>query len=91
VARLTKEAIEVQSRNQVRISETIEAVGTSFETIQSALEEQSSACMQATSFIQRSGEHTDANESVARRLAEVVRDLLQQAESMREDVRRFNA
>ena len=91
VARLTKEAIEVQARDAVHIKETIEAVGTSFDTIRSALEEQSSACMQATNFIERSGEHTDANEDLARRLAEVVSDLLQQAESMRDDVRRLNA
>jgi len=90
VARLTKEAIEVQGRDAAHIGETIEAVGTSFDTIRIALEEQSSACIQATSFIERSGEHTDSNDGVARRLAEVVRDLLQQAESMREDVRRFN-
>jgi methyl-accepting chemotaxis protein len=91
VARLTKEAIEVQGRDTVKINETIEAVGTSFETIRSALEEQSSACMQATSFIERSSEHTDANEGLARKLADVVRDLLQQAESMRDDVRRLNS
>jgi methyl-accepting chemotaxis protein len=67
----------------------VEGVREAVERINAALQEQSAACRSAAEFLGEVHERTLSNEESAVRLDEVTRSLLDQAETLREDVRRF--
>ena len=57
--------------------------------INSALQEQSASCRSAVEFLEAVHARTRANESSSQRLDQVAKDLVHQAEALRQDVRRF--
>ena len=59
------------------------------EQINSALQEQSAACRSAVELLEGIHTRTRSNEQSAGRLDRVTKDLVQQAETLREDVERF--
>ncbi len=89
VALQVRGTTEEQARGSVRIRESVEGVREAVEKINAALQEQSQACAAAAAFLEevqgRSGTHDEATRTVE----EVSRDLLAQAEDLREEVRRF--
>jgi methyl-accepting chemotaxis protein len=89
VARQVSVATEEQARSAARIGENIETVRGTVEQINRALQEQSAACRQAADFLESVNARTSTNEESAWRMGEAMRDLLRQAELLREDVRRF--
>jgi methyl-accepting chemotaxis protein len=89
VARQVRSAIEVQSRGTVRIGENIETVQRTVEAINTALQQQSKACLEAAQSIESATKHTSENDALAAQMGEAARELLAQAELLREDVRRF--
>ncbi len=89
VARQVSGATGQQAQSAARIGENIETVRRAVEEINRVLQEQSGACRQATELLETVSERTGSNEEAARRLEEVMRELLRQAEALREEVRRF--
>ncbi len=81
--------IDEQSRGSGRIRESVEGVRTAVEQIGEALREQSAACRSAVELLEAMNERTRSNEDSSRRLDQVARDLVAQAETLRCDVRRF--
>ena len=59
------------------------------EQIHGALQEQSAACRSAVEFLEAMHQRTRSNEESSQRLDRVAKDLVAQAEGLREDVRRF--
>jgi len=57
--------------------------------IHAALQEQSEECRHAVSFLEEVYERTRSNEESSRRMSEATQSLQQQADALREDVRRF--
>lgn len=89
VAQQVRATTEEQARGSGRIRESIESVRATVEQINGSLQEQSAACRQAVQFLERVYERTRSNEESARRMGGAMRDLLKQAEILREDVKRF--
>ena len=59
------------------------------ERINAALQEQSAACRAAVEFLEEVSSRTRSHEDSARRMDDTTKDLLRQAEALREDVQRF--
>jgi methyl-accepting chemotaxis protein len=89
VAQQTHRTTEEQARGAGRIRDSIESVREAVDKIHAALQEQSEACRLAVSFLERVYERTRSNEESSRRMSEVTQGLQQQADALREDVRRF--
>ncbi len=89
VAQQVRATTEEQARGSGRIRESIESVRETVEQINGSLQEQSAASRQAVQFLERVYERTRSNEESARRMGSAMRDLLKQAEILREDVKRF--
>ena len=89
VAHQTHRTTEEQARGAGRIRDSIERVRESVEEIHAALQEQSEECRHAVSFLEQIYERTRSNEESSRRMSEATQGLQQQADALREDVRRF--
>jgi len=89
VAQQTHRTTEEQSRGAMRIRESMESVRDAVDQIYAALQEQTGACRQAVSFLEQVFERTRSNEESTQMLGGASRVLQEQAEALREDVRRF--
>jgi len=89
VAQQTHRTTEEQARGAGRIRDSIESVTEAVDKIHAALQEQSVECRHAVSFLEEVYERTRSNEESSRRMSEATQRLQQQAEALREDVRRF--
>jgi methyl-accepting chemotaxis protein len=89
VAQQTHRTTEEQARGAGRIRESIESVTEAVDKIHAALQEQSEECRQAVSFLEEIYERTRSNEESSLRMREATLSLQQQADTLREDVRRF--
>ncbi len=89
VAQQVTRTTEEQSRGFSRIRESVEGVREAVESINLSLQDQSSACSQVAGFLEQVFEGTRSNEEAAQRMGVSMRDLLEQAETLREDVARF--
>ncbi len=89
VAQQVRRTTEEQARGFGRIRESVEGVRLAVEHINSSLQEQSNACNQVAGFLDQVFERTRSNEEAGQRMGEAMRGLLSQAESLREDVAKF--
>jgi len=89
VAQQVRGTTEEQARGSGRIRESVEGVREAVERINRALQEQSAACRSAVEFLEAVYARTRSNEESSRRLDEVAKSLLHQAEALRQDVQRF--
>jgi methyl-accepting chemotaxis protein len=89
VALQTQRTTEEQARGAGRFRDSIESVREAVEKIHAALQEQSEECRHAVSFLEQIYERTRSNEDSSRRMSEATKGLQQQADALREDVRRF--
>jgi len=89
VALQVRGTTEEQSRGSVRIRESVEGVREAVERINSALQEQSLACSAAADFLEEVRGRGTTHEEATRTVEGVARELLAQAEELREEVRRF--
>jgi methyl-accepting chemotaxis protein len=89
VAQQVRRTTEEQSRGFSRIRESVEGVREAVERINTSLQEQSNACSQVASFLEQVFDGTRSNEEAAQRMGTSMRDLLRQAEALREDVAKF--
>lgn len=89
VAQQVRRTTEEQSRGFSRIRESVEGVREAVENIDGSLQEQSTACSQVASFLEQVFDGTRSNEEAAQRMGTSMRDLLEQAEALREDVAKF--
>ena len=89
VAHQTHRTTEEQARGAARIRDSIESVREAVDKIHAALQEQSEECLHAVSFLEQIYERTRSNEESSRRMREATQSLQQQADALREDVRRF--
>ncbi len=89
VAQQVRRTTEEQSRGFGRIRESVEGVRDAVEQINSSLQEQSSACSQVAEVLEEVVDRTRGNEQAARGMADAVESLIRQAETLREDVARF--
>ena len=72
-----------------RIRDNVEAVRSAVESIDKSLQEQSQVCHEIARFLEMVSERTRSNESSVQSMGEATRGLVGQAETLREDVRRF--
>jgi methyl-accepting chemotaxis protein len=89
VAQQVRRTTEEQSRGFGRIRENVEGVREAVEQINESLQGQSVACAQVAQFLEQVFERTRGNEASAQRMEGAMRDLLSQAEVLREDVTKF--
>jgi methyl-accepting chemotaxis protein len=89
VALQVRGTTEEQSHGSVRIRESVEGVREAVERINSALQEQSLACSAAADFLEEVRGRGTTHEEATRTVEGVARELLAQAEELREEVRRF--
>jgi methyl-accepting chemotaxis protein len=89
VASQVRGTTEEQARGSGRIRESVESVREAVEQINESLQEQSTACRSAVEFLEAVYTRTRSNEESSQRLDKVVHDLVRQAETLREDVQRF--
>ena len=89
VALQVRGTTEEQSRGSIRIRESVEGVRDAVERINSALQEQSLACSAAADFLEEVRGRGTTHEEATRTVEGVARELLAQAEELREEVRRF--
>jgi methyl-accepting chemotaxis protein len=89
VALQVRGTTEEQARGSVRIRESVEGVRDAVERINSALQEQSQACSAAADFLEEVRGRGTTHEEATRTVAGVARELLEQAEELRGEVRRF--
>ena len=89
VAQQVRGTTEEQARGSGRIRESIEGVREAVEQINSSLQEQSASCSSAVKLLEGIHTRTRENEQSASRLDQVTKDLVLQAETLREDVQRF--
>jgi methyl-accepting chemotaxis protein len=89
VALQVRGTTEEQSRGSIRIRESVEGVREAVERINSALQEQSQACSAAADFLEEVRGRGTTHEEATRTVEGVARELLAQAEELREEVRRF--
>jgi methyl-accepting chemotaxis protein len=89
VALQVRGTTEEQARGSVRIRESVEGVRESVEKINSALQEQSQACSAAAEFLEEVRGRGATHEEATRTVEGVARELLAQAEELRQEVRRF--
>jgi methyl-accepting chemotaxis protein len=67
----------------------VESVREAVEQIHRSLQEQSAACREAATNLERVYERTRTNDESARRMGEAMQGLVRQAEELREGVQRF--
>jgi methyl-accepting chemotaxis protein len=89
VAQQVRRTTEEQSRGFARIRESVEGVRDAVEQINGSLQQQSSACSQVAEFLEQVVARSRGNARAAQGLGEAVQLLTRQAESLREDVARF--
>jgi methyl-accepting chemotaxis protein len=89
VAQQVRGTTEEQARGSGRIRESIENVRSAVEQINSAIQEQSLACSAAVEFLEEVRTRTRANESSMQAMDAVTKELLRQAEGLRDEVGRF--
>jgi methyl-accepting chemotaxis protein len=89
VAQQTQRTTEEQARGAGRFRDSIESVREAVDKIHAALQEQSEECRHVVSFLEQVYERTRANEDSSRRMSEATQGLQQQADALREHVRRF--
>ncbi len=89
VAHQTDRTTEEQARGTRRIRDSIESVRDAVDKIHAALQGQSEECRHAVSFLEQVYERTRANEDVSSLMSQATRGLEQQAEALREAIRRF--
>jgi methyl-accepting chemotaxis protein len=89
VAQQVRGTTQEQARGSGRIRESVEGVREAVERINEGLQEQSAACRSAVEFLEAMHARTRSNEESARRVDQVARDLVHQAETLRNDVQRF--
>ncbi|MDH3519138.1 MAG: methyl-accepting chemotaxis protein, partial [Myxococcales bacterium] len=89
VAQQVRATTEEQARGANRISESVEGVRSAVEQINGALQEQSLACSAAVEFLEEVRGRTRANEESMQAMNLVTKELLHQAETLRNEVRRF--
>ena len=89
VALQVRGTTEEQARGSVRIRESVEGVRQAVERINGALQEQSHACRAAVECLEEVRGRSETHEGATRQVEEVARELLVQAEALREQVRRF--
>jgi methyl-accepting chemotaxis protein len=80
---------EEQARGSGRIGEGVETVREALEQINESLQEQSASCRSAVEFLEAMHGRTRTGEETAQKFGGVAKDLLENAESLREDVARF--
>ncbi len=78
-----------QARGSGRIRESIEGVRNATETINTALRGEGQSAQAVSGFLEELASKGESNEESARRMQEVTRQLLAQAEALRENVERF--
>jgi methyl-accepting chemotaxis protein len=78
-----------QARGATQIRESMERVRDAVERIHASLRQQTEACRRAVSFLEQIHERTRSNEDATRRMSDATLILKTQAESLRQDVRRF--
>lgn len=89
VAQQVRSTTEEQARGSGRIRESIEGVRSVVEQINGALQEQSLACSAAVEFLEEVRTRTRANEESMQAMDVVTKELLRQAEGLRNEVGRF--
>jgi methyl-accepting chemotaxis protein len=89
VAQQVRGTTEEQARGSGRIRESVEGVREAVERINAALQEQSAACRAAVEFLEEVSSRTRSHEDSGRRMDATTKDLLRQAEALRQDVQRF--
>ena len=86
VAKQVRHTTEEQARGFGRIRESVEGVREAVETINRSLKEQTGACSKVASFLDQVSERTRSNEEGAQSMGESTRNLLAQAETLRESI-----
>jgi methyl-accepting chemotaxis protein len=89
VAQQVRGTTEEQARGSSRIRESIEGVRDAVDTINSALQEQSAACRTAVEFLGDVYIRTQSNEQSVIRMEHATKGLLEQTETLRSDLERF--
>jgi methyl-accepting chemotaxis protein len=89
VSQQVRGTTEEQARGSSRIRESIENVRSAVEQINVAIQEQSLACSAAVEFLEEVRTRTRANESSMKAMDAVTKELLRQAEGLRNEVGRF--
>lgn len=89
VAQQVRGTTEEQARGSGRIRESVDGVRDAVEQINNSLQEQSVACRSVVEFLEEVSSRTQSNEVSARRMDEVTKGLLKEAEGLHEDVHRF--
>jgi methyl-accepting chemotaxis protein len=89
VAHQVRGTTEEQSRGSGRIRESVDGVRDAVEQINSSLQEQSAACRSVVEFLEEVSSRTQSNEVSTKRMDEVTKGLVREAEGLREDVHRF--
>jgi methyl-accepting chemotaxis protein len=89
VAQQVRRTTEEQSRGFGRIRESIEGVREVVENINGSLREQSTACSQVAESLEQVFERAESNEEAAKSMGDSIRDLVSQAEALREQVVKF--
>jgi methyl-accepting chemotaxis protein len=89
VAQQTQRTTEEQARGALRIRDSIEGVREAVDRIHASLQQQNQSCQAAASSLSEVFERTRMNDEVTDALAAAARTLQQQAEALRDDVRKF--
>ncbi|MBW2229957.1 MAG: hypothetical protein JRG92_12865 [Deltaproteobacteria bacterium] len=89
VAQQVRRTTEEQSRGFGRIRENVEGVREAVENINGSLQHQSTACSQVATFLEQVFEGTRSNEEAAQRMGESMQALVAQAQTLRDDVAKF--
>ena len=89
VAQQVRGTTAEQVRGSGRIRRGVEGVRAAVERINESLQEQTKAFRAAVEFLDTVHGRTGTNEEAAQRVGSATRELLQQAESLRDEVRRF--
>jgi methyl-accepting chemotaxis protein len=89
VAQQVRGTTEEQARGSGRIRESVDGVRDAVEQINSSLQEQSAACRSVVEFLEEVSSRTQSNEVSARRMDGATKELVREAEGLREEVHRF--
>jgi methyl-accepting chemotaxis protein len=89
VSQQLRATTEEQARGGARIRESIDGVRDAAESINDALNTQSASCQEVVGFLEEVSAGNQANDVSSSRLEEASRSLMQQAESLREGVKKF--
>ena len=89
VAQQMRATTEEQSHGGARIRQSIDGVRNAVESITDVLQAQSTACAEVLGFLEEVSASSHANDVVSDRLTQSTRALLLQAETLRDDIRKF--